>query len=305
MIQLKLNRAPGWRRLWLAVSVSGLLLTPTAHADPATPPAVATPPAAWNPYATPGAVPPPPGPFETAPAAGGPRFRPDTDLDGAAGGLPPGMPPEFSNQTRHGSLTRQQFIDRQKAHRKQLEQHYQQREAEMKQRVEDMQKRMDEMQAQSEAEHHGPGADIAQQEQQRWEQQKAEQAKRWEQQKAQQEQRMQQMRAEHDKQLEQMKAEQAQRIQTRSRYRPLTEPASPPGTAQAPAVAQAKPKPKTNPKTNPAPQVTAPTRVPAYGYGYPPRGYGYGYPPPPYGYAAPGWGYPRFPAPAAGGRPVR
>lgn len=305
--QLKLDEARRWHRLLLAVSVSGLLLTPVANAEPAAS-ETATKPQTLNPYAGgPGAVPPPPGPFESAPPPAVPQFRPDSELEGTAQGMPPRMPPDFSEQAGRGSLTRQQFIDQQEAHRKQLEQQFQQREAEMKKRVEDMQKRMNEMQAQSEAEHSKRRAEmptpppapermqIPEEDQKRWEQQKAEQAKRWEQQKAAQQQRMQQLRAEHDKQLEEMKAQQEQRIQSRAQYRPLTEPPAAPETPQA----EAAPAPAA---TRPAPRPAAPAPAPAYGYGYPPRGYGYGYPPRPYGYGAPGWTYPQYPAPAAGGQ---
>lgn len=305
-IKLKLDEVNRRKRRLLAISISGLLLAPAAFAEQSvSESAPTTPQGEWNPYAAPGAVPPPPGPYGPPPGAGGPRFRPAPDLEGSTRGMPPGMPADFSDRAGRGSLTRQQFTERQEVHRKQLEEQFQQREAEMNKRVEDMQKRMDAMQAQSEAErskrHEGMGmpppppaqAQSREEAQKRWEQQKAEQAQRWEQQKAAQEQRMQQMKAEHEQQLEQMKAQQEQRIQARPQYRPMDQPpVAQPETATAPAQAQ------------PAPQQAAPQQA-APAYGYPPRGYGYGgYPPPPYGYGygGPAGAYPQNVAPAPGGQ---
>jgi hypothetical protein len=293
IIKLKLEELHRRTRTLLAISISGLLLAPMAMAEQVAPGSPTAPQTALNPYATPGAVPPPPGPYGLPPGAPDPRFRPDPDLEAAPRGMPPGMPADFSRRSGQGPLTRQQFNERQEAHRKQLDQYYQQREAEMNKRVEEMQKRMDAMQAQSEAERNRqregmpPPApesmQVPEEVQQRWEQQKAEQDRRWEQQKAEQEQRMQQIRAEREKRFEQMKAQRDQRLQGQAQYRPQTE-----APAQAPQ----------QPVQAPAPQPAAPA------YGYPPRGYGYGYgyPPPRYGYGGPGWGYPRPPAPVAGGQ---
>ncbi len=299
VMKLKHIQSHRHMRMLLAISISGLFLAPVAMADPAAP--AATPPAVqggWNPYATPGAVPPPPGPYGPPPGMAGQNFRPDADLDGSRQAMPPGMPAEFSGRNGQGPLTRQQFNKRQDEHRKQLEQYYQQREAEMNRRVEEMQKRMDAMEAQSEAEFNRQRQSMSPPDrnemrvpedvQKRWEQQKADQDKRWEQQKADQEQRMQQMRAEHEKRLEQMKARQNQRMQAQQQYRPQTEA---PGQQSA-TTNQA-----------PAPQQPAASAPPVPAYGYPQRGYGYGYPAQGYGYRAPGWGYPPYPAPAPGGQP--
>lgn len=302
--KLKLDRIHRCRQLLLAASVSGLMLMPVANAGQPAPGYAPAPQGTGNSYAgSTGAVPPPPGPYSAAP--GGGNFRPDPDLEGAGSRMPPPYPAEFSNRNGRGSLTRQQFIEQQEAHRKQMDKYYQQREAEMNKRVEDMQKRMDAMQKQDEATFNSrygnvkpPVAEKMQNpeevqkrweqqnaEQDRlWEQQKAEQERRWEEQKAAQEKHMKQVRAERDKRRKEMKAQQEQWANAHSQYRPQ-------GVAPAPA---------TQARKNPV----QPPVAPAPAYGYPPRGYGYGYPPPPYGYRGPvrPYAYPQYPAPAAGGR---
>ena len=311
--KLKLDRVCSSRWLFLAASVSGLMLGSVVNAGQTAPGNVPVAQPAGNTYPGPAvAPPPPPGPYNAAP--GGQQFRPDPDLERSGRHMPPPYPADFSNRNGRGSLTRQQFNTQQEAHRKQMEKYYQQRETEMNKRVNEMQKRMDAMEKQDQARINKsfgnvqpPAAQKMQTpeevqkrwaredaEQKRlWEQQKAQEQKRWKQQKADQEKHMQQLRAEGEKHFKEMKAEQDRLDNAHSQYRPLGETPTPPvGTQATPA-----PAPQARKQAAPASAPAAP--VPAYGY--PPRGYGYGYPPPPpYGYGAPVRPYPPYPAPAAG-----
>lgn len=303
--QTETIRAKGWRRLVLAVSVSGLIAAPAAFSAEETTQGASAAPAtgAWNPYAAPGAgaaPPPPPGPYGRDVRAEPPQFRPDPELEAAGSSYAPGMPQRFDADTKRGALTRQEFMGMQEAHRKEMETLRQEHQAEMEKRVQEMQKRMDEQKAQLEAERKQRMADAPKpppapqreampspdevqksweqrkaEQDQRWEQQKAEQAKRWEEQQAAREARVKQMQEEQDKRIEKMQSEQQQRIETHG------------GSADIATVTPA-----------PARQPVAPPVPAAPGYGYPARPYGYGYPPPPYGYGRPGWGYPQYPAPA-------
>ena len=88
----------------LAVLPANVNAEETAATGGAAPPATAA-----NPYAAPGAVPPPPGPYGTGMAP--PQFRPDPELDSATGAYPPGVPHRFQKDRSPGALTRQQLRD--------------------------------------------------------------------------------------------------------------------------------------------------------------------------------------------------